>query len=141
MRDRMGKELTGDQIAQKAANRLYNIWMDLILFKLTLISAFVPFHSVRKFTFSLYGLKIGKGSTIHMWTRFFNPKNITIGEDSIVGDHCFLDGRAKLTIGDHVDIASQVLIYNSEHDVNSEGFDPIEEPVEIGDYVFIGPRA
>ncbi|MDP2632348.1 MAG: acyltransferase, partial [Candidatus Curtissbacteria bacterium] len=121
--------------------RLYNIYMDLVLFKLTFVSAFVPFHSIRKFTFQFFGLKVGRGSTIHMWTRFFNPKNITIGEDSIIGDHCFLDGRAKLTIGDHVDIASQVLIYNSEHDVNSEDFDPIEEPVEIDDYVFIGPRA
>jgi maltose O-acetyltransferase len=51
-----------------------------------------------------------------------------------------MDGRAPLRIGDHVDIASQVLIYNSQHDVNSEGFDPIEKEVEIEDYVFIGPR-
>ena len=141
MKDRTGKELTSDQVIKKVINRLENIFQDLILFKLTLVSAFVPFHSVRKFIFRLYGLKIGKGSTIHMWTRFFNPANITIGHDSIVGDHCFLDGRAKLIIGNHVDIASQVLIYNSEHDVNSDGFDPIEEPVEIADYVFIGPRA
>lgn len=141
MKDRMGKELSNKEVGQKVISRLYNIYMDLVLFKLTLVSAFVPFHSIRKFTFKLFGLKVGRGSTIHMWTRFFNPKNITIGEDSIIGDHCFLDGRAKLTIGNHVDIASQVLIYNSEHDVNSEGFDPIEEPVEIDDYVFIGPRA
>ena len=76
-----------------------------------------------------------------MGVRFFLPINITIGEGTIIGDHAFLDGRAKLTIGNHVDIASQVLIYNSEHDINSEEFDPIEEPVEIEDYAFIGPRA
>ena len=51
-----------------------------------------------------------------------------------------MDGRAPLRIGNHVDIASQVLIYNSEHDINSEDFHAIELPVEIGDYVFIGPR-
>lgn len=141
MKDRMGKELTGKEITTKALNRICNIYMDIVLFKLTFISAFVPFHSIRLFFFKLFGLKIGKGSTIHMWTRFFNPKNITIGEDSIIGDHCFLDGRAVLRIGNHVDIASQVLIYNSEHDINSEGFDPIEEPVELDDYVFVGPRA
>jgi maltose O-acetyltransferase len=85
-------------------------------------------------------MKIGKGSTIHMWANFFQPKNIKIGEGSIIGDHVFLDGRAKLTIGNHVDIASYVLIYNSEHDIEAEDFSAREEPVEIGDYVFIGPR-
>ena len=76
-----------------------------------------------------------------MWANFFQPKNITVGEGTVIGDHAFIDGRAKVTIGKHVDIASQVLIYNSEHDLEKEDFGAIEEPVEIDDYVFIGPRA
>jgi len=88
----------------------------------------------------LAGMKIGKGSTIHMWANFFQPKNIKIGEGTIIGNHVFLDGRAPLMIGDHVDIASEVMIYNSEHDLEKEDFSSIEEPVEIGDYVFVGPR-
>jgi maltose O-acetyltransferase len=44
-------------------------------------------------------------------------------------------------IGDHVNIASQVLIYNSKHDVDDPEFKAVCAPVEIGDYVFIGPRA
>ncbi|HEX6977280.1 MAG TPA: acyltransferase [Patescibacteria group bacterium] len=75
-----------------------------------------------------------------MWANFFNPANVEIGEDTIVGDHVFFDGRAKLKIGNHTDVASQVLIYNSEHDLNSMEFKAREESVEIGDYVFIGPR-
>lgn len=101
----------------------------------------IPCHTKRKLFYKLAGIKIGKGSTIHMWANFFQPKNITIGEDSIVGDHVFLDGRAPLTIGDHVDIASQVLIYNSEHNLQSEDFSATCAPVTIEDYVFIGPRA
>ncbi|MCS7091824.1 MAG: acyltransferase [Patescibacteria group bacterium] len=64
-----------------------------------------------------------------------------IGEDTIIGYRAFLDGRALLRIGSHVDIASEVLIYNSEHDINDQYFSAIEEKVEISDYVFIGPRA
>jgi maltose O-acetyltransferase len=64
-----------------------------------------------------------------------------VGKDTIIGNRCFLDGRAKLRIGDHVDIASEVMIYNSEHDLSSEEFAATTEEVEIGDYVFIGPRA
>lgn len=102
---------------------------------------YAPFHCFRRFFYELAGIKIGKGSTIHMWARFYQPKNIVIGEDTIIGDHCFLDGRDSLKIGDHTAIASHVLIYNSQHDIDSEDFKPIEKPVEIGDYCFVGARA
>ncbi len=137
----MGKELSGGEVVSKGLNRIKWIWLDLVLFKLNLVSAIIPFHSVRKFVFRLFGLKIGKNSFIHMRTRFFNPAGISIGVGSIVGDACFLDGRARLTIGNNVDIATGVMVYNSEHDIHSENFAPIDGEVEIGDYVFIGPRA
>lgn len=139
-RDRMGKPLTLSQAFPKIMNRIYNWWLDFELMLLRWVGH-VPFHSFRKFCYRLAGMKIGRGSTFHMWASFFNPSNISIGEGTIIGDHAFLDGRAELKIGSHVDIASSVMIYNSEHDVNSEDFGAIEEPVEIGDYVFIGPRA
>lgn len=137
----MGKELASSDIAKKVLNRIKWIWLDLVLFKLNIISAIIPFHSIRNFYFRICGVKIGKNSFIHMGVRFYYPAGVKIGEGTIIGDHAFLDGRAPLVIGNNVDIASQVLIYNSEHDLQSEGFDPIEEAVEIGDYVFIGPRA
>ena len=141
MKDRMGKELTTKEAAHKAKNRLLSYFWDLVLLKLNITTAIIPFHSARKLIFRIFGVKIGKKSYIHMGTRFYYPPGIKIGDGTIIGDRCFLDGRAPLKIGNNTDIASQVLIYNSEHDIHSEGFDPIEESVEIGDYVFIGPRA
>ena len=101
----------------------------------------MPSHLFRLIFYRLAGVNIGKGSRIHIGARFFYPANIKIGQGSIIGDNIFLDGRDKLIIGDHVDIASGVMILNSEHDINSEDFHPIVASVEIGDYVFIGPRA
>lgn len=141
MKDRAGKELSSQEIAKKAFNRAYNIIIDLELLVLNFVSCTIPFHSVRKAFYRASGVKIGKGSFIHMGARFYLPSQVSIGDGTVVGDHCFMDGRAPLTIGNNVDIASKVMIYNSEHDINSDGFDPIEEPVEIEDYVFIGPRA
>ncbi|MBI2032010.1 MAG: acyltransferase [Candidatus Levybacteria bacterium] len=80
-----------------------------------------------------------------MAASIYNASKITIGKDSIIGEWAVLDGREKLTIGDHVDIATGVMIYNSQHDLSEEDFaDPekvVLKPVTIGDYVFIGPRA
>ena len=140
MKDQMGNKLTRKEVTKKAANRLKNIWLDFWLYNLNELAYNIPLHSIRKFFYRISGMKIGKKSFIHMWSRFYYPAGIEIGEGTIIGDHAFLDGRAKLKIGNNVDIASHVLIYNSEHDVHSQHFDPIEQPVEIDDYVFIGPR-
>ena len=102
---------------------------------------YVPSHFIRRFFYRIQGMKIGKGSTLHMGAVFYDASNISIGEDTIIGENVVLDGRDKLIIGDHVDIASEVVIYNAEHDINDENFKAIQAPVEIGDYVFIGPRA
>lgn len=137
--DKDGKNLTANQAASKALNRLFNYWLDFELMLLRWVG-YVPLHSFRNVCYQLTGIKMGKGSTFHMWANFFQPKNITIGEGTIIGDHAFLDGRAPVTIGNHVDIASWAMIYNSEHDVDATDFSAKDGPVEVGDYVFIGPR-
>ena len=140
MNDKQGKPLTTDDIVSKGTRRVASIWMDFILMKLWLVGL-IPSHHVRRFFYRFYGLKIGNGSTIHMWARFYDPGNIVIGEDTIIGDHAFLDGRASLTIGNHVAFASSVMVYNAQHDIDDENFRPVEKPVVIEDYVFVGPRA
>lgn len=138
--DKYGTKLGLKEAWPKIMARLYNYWLDFELLILTLVGN-IPIWFTRRFFYQLAGIKIGKRSHFHMWTRFYQPKNILVGDDTIIGDQVFLDGRDKLKIGNHVEIASQVLIYNSEHDINSEGFEAIYGQVEIGDYVFIGPRA
>lgn len=138
-KDKTGRSLTYAEALPKIINRFYNYWLDFELMLLRWVGH-IPLHTLRKLCYRLAGLTIGRGSTIHMWANFFNPSNIEIGEDSILGDHIFLDGREKLKIGSHTDIASSVMIYNSQHDIESVDFKATEEPVEIGDYVFIGPR-
>lgn len=139
-KDKMGRTLSLQQALKKITDRIFSYILDLELFCLRVIG-FIPIHTLRTLSYKLDGVKLGKNVHIHMGTQFFYPSNISIGEGSIVGQNAFLDGRDKLTIGRHVDIASDVMILNSKHDINSEDFKAITAPVEIGDYVFIGPRA
>lgn len=140
MNEYVGQKLTINNFFPKIVNRLLTISLELWLYCLRLIGH-IPSHSLRRFFYTISGVKIHPSSTIHMGARFFNPSNIQIGQDTIVGESCFLDGRDQLTIGNHVDIASQVLIYNDEHDINSKDFGNSFGPIVIDDYVFIGPRA
>jgi len=140
-KDRMEKPLTMNEVVKKVVVRFYNYWLDLVLMCLNLVT-WIPSHELRKCAFRLHGMKIGKGSTLHTGCRFYLPSGVKIGKGTIIGDRCFLDGRAELKIGNHVDIASQVLIYNADHDSRSEDFAATRYgAVIIKDYVFIGARA
>jgi len=140
VKDKHGNVLGGGKVMSKVFVRLFNYFLDFELMVLRWVGH-VPIHSIRKLFYKLAGVRIGKGSNIHMWANFFNPVNISIGEDTIIGNNAFLDGREKLMIGSHVDIAAGVMIYNSEHDLESKEFRATVEKVRIEDYVFIGPRA
>ena len=139
-KDRMGKSLGLGELLNKVSNRLYNYLADLFLFALHILVNF-PSHHIRRALMRLYGAHIGYGSSIHTGCHFFSLKNLKIGKDTIIGYGAFLDGRDKIIIGDHVDIASEVMIYNSEHDIHSVDFKANFGPVTIGDFCFIGPRA
>lgn len=124
----------------RVIRRIRTIWLEFLVMKAHCVG-WIPLHHVRRAYYRFMGMKIGEGSSIHMGLMLYNPAGITIGKDTIVGEKCTMDGRAPLTIGSHVDIASEVMIYNSEHNINDPHFKAILAPVVIEEYVFIGPRA
>lgn len=147
-KDKHGHKLSFEQVMQKGWRRVRALCLELVTSFLWLIVGLLPFHSLRKFFYRLFGMKIGRQSTIHMMARIYDPAHIKIGTGTLIGERATLDGRAQLpnsrgglVIGNHVDIASEVMIWTSEHNIKSESMDPIEEKVVIEDYVFIGPRA
>lgn len=139
-KDKTGKELEFGKGLERGLRRIYSYLEDAELFWLRIVGM-IPIHTLRILVYKADGVKIGKDTHIHMGTQFFDVEGVSIGEGSIIGQNAFLDGRDKLIIGNCVDIASDVMIYNSEHDIHSEDFHAICAPVEIGDHVFIGPRA
>lgn len=128
-------------MSKKIIRRINALVREFENYILNAFVAHIPSHHIRRFFYRVDGMKIGRGSSIHMGTVFYDPHNISVGRDTIIGEKAVLDGRAKLTIGNHVDIASEVMIYNAQHDILDEKFGAVSEAVVIEDYVFIGPRA
>jgi acetyltransferase-like isoleucine patch superfamily enzyme len=135
-------------LPERVVNRLATIWLEFVTGFLWWGVGYVPSHFIRRFFYRLAGMKIGSGSTLHMMGRVYDPGHISLGEDTIVGERFSLDGRKQLKgsqggleIGSHVDIASEVMIWTSQHDIHSEDMAPMEAKVTVGDYVFIGPRS
>src|SRR3989338_9442275 len=139
IKNKAGENLTVQQFSIKFINRIKNILLEIEVFLLHLVGH-IPLHHLRRFFYRIAGIKIGRGSSIHMGTRFYDPVNISIGEDTIIGEDAVLDGRDKLVIGNHVAVATGAMFLNSQHEINDEFFSPSISPIAVEDYVFIGPR-
>lgn len=139
LKDKNGKNLSNAEVLSKVFARFRSYGSDFWLMILNFVGL-IPSHTIRNSIYRVSGVKIGKKSYIHYGARFYLPSNIQIGQGTIIGDHAFIDGRDRVSIGNNVDIASEVRIYNSEHDIDSEFFTATIAPVIIEDYVFIGPR-
>lgn len=140
IKDKHGQSMTWEEGIGKILKRYESYILDFTLMCLHIMT-YLPIHTVRNGIWRLVGMKIGKNSTLHTGVRVYDPRNITVGEGTIVGYGCFIDGRDKVKIGNQTDIASEVMIYSQEHDLSAEDFHAVGDKVKIGDYVFIGPRA
>lgn len=101
----------------------------------------IPSHNIRIWWLRAGGAKIGKGSSIWRNTEVLGVENLVLGDDSVIAWHCQVDARAGLVIGDHVAIASHVLIIAGTHDLAAPEFWSISAPIYIEDYAWIASRA
>lgn len=117
------------------------------------LTGFIPSHTIRLFLYrTLFRVQIGKDTSIHWRAEFNQPAGVSIGNNTIIGNDAFLDGRMMqfiawrkkhgypIRIGNNVSIAGEVRIYTMEHDVDSPEFAEVGSPVVIDDYVVIGTR-
>lgn len=79
---------------------------------------------------------------VHFTSTVYDPEKINVGVDAYPGimGGCYITGRGGITIGDYTQIAPNVIIVSSNHDVY-DSRRSIEEPVNIGKYCWIGAGA
>lgn len=120
---------------------------------LATLTGYIPSHTIRLFLYRmLFGVVVGRDSSIHWRAEFNQPAGVSIGHNTIIGNDAFLDGRMPhffawrkehgrpLQIGNNVSIAGEVRMYTMEHNIDSPDFAEVGAPVVIEDYVVIGSR-
>ena len=102
----------------------------------------IPSRHFRLFVVRLIINKMGKNTSILRNVELIHPKNISIGDNSVINSKVLLDGRGgKLKIGKNVDIAREVNIWTLEHDIDDSEHSTKGADVIINDYVWIASRA
>ena len=101
----------------------------------------IPSWCIRKILYQLAGMNIGTGSRIMMTCVVLSPSNIKIGNNTVINEHCFIDGRGGLEIGDNCSISVYSMIITGSHDIKSNEFKYITFPVIIKNHVWLCARS
>ena len=85
------------------------------------------------------------GNNVHIKSgcRFFNAKQLSIGNDVYIGPDAWIDAQGSVTISDGTIIGPRLKIYSASHNYRSEKLIPYDEiivsgPVSIGANTWIG---
>lgn len=89
----------------------------------------------------MFGMEIGKDSTIFLHCKFSSPWNIKLGDNVAISQYSYLDGRGGLFIGNNVNIGRSVSVFTGTHEYNKPGFDYVTHKVHIHDNVWIASNA
>ena len=106
-----------------------------------LVIKHLPFHNLRLALYRALGLTVGPHSLIFRNVDTEDLKKIEIGDHTIVGWYCYLDGRGGLRIGDHVNISSYVLLITGTHDAQDPAFPAVFKPIQIGNRAWLATRS
>ena len=120
--------------------RQIRLSFDSLIWLITIFISYIPLRFIRTLILKILGMKIGK-SVIYGRFRIRKPNKISIGNGTVVGHYVSLDGRNKITIGNNVNISSEVMIWTMDHDHNDAKFVAGGGPVIINDYAWISTRA
>jgi acetyltransferase-like isoleucine patch superfamily enzyme len=127
-------------LRQRVKDKL-NLWVNSLVMAGVNFNGRIGIYSIRFPIYRhIYKIGLPKDSIIYRGCKFFYPRGVKLGNHSIVGDQAFLDGRRGITIGNNVNIGSEVRIYTLEHDPYSPTFAVKGGPVVIKDWVYIGSR-
>jgi acetyltransferase-like isoleucine patch superfamily enzyme len=101
----------------------------------------IPVQTIRMALYRwFFKVKAGKGTNIYRGCELRSPWRIRIGEGTSIGDHCILDGRAGLVIGNSVNMSTGVWVWTQQHDKDDRHFKVVGKAVTIEDYAWIGGR-
>lgn len=98
----------------------------------------IPAWWLRRIFYRILGMQIGKNVRIGIGTIVIYPSNIKIGDNSIINEYCFLDGRGTLDIGKNASISIYSKLISASHKLNDDFFEYQYHPIKIEDYAFIG---
>jgi putative colanic acid biosynthesis acetyltransferase WcaF len=97
--------------------------------------------SFRRMLLRMFGAKIGLHAVIKPGVRVKYPWNLVAGDACWLGEDCWIDNLATVTLGDNVCISQGAYLCTGSHDWSDPGFALITRPITIGEGGWLAARA
>jgi putative colanic acid biosynthesis acetyltransferase WcaF len=104
-------------------------------------SGLIPFSAVLVIILKIYGAKIGKDVRIKPYANIKYPWKLVVGNHSWIGEHCWIENLAMVTLGKNVCLSQGSMLLTGNHDYKKVSFDLITKPIVLEDGVWIGAKA
>jgi putative colanic acid biosynthesis acetyltransferase WcaF len=114
------------------------IW--IFLNALFLKNPWFIFMGFKVFLLRSFGAKIGRGIVIKPNVNIKFPWKLVVGNDVWIGEGVWIDNLDRVTIGDDACLSQGALLLTGNHDYKSSSFDYKNEPISIGNGVWIGAK-
>lgn len=96
---------------------------------------------LKKVLLRMYGAKIGKGVVLKPGINIKYPWNLTIGDNSWIGERVWIDCLDNVTIGANCCLSQGAVLLSGNHDYSKTTFDLMIAPIIIEDGVWIGAES
>jgi len=100
-----------------------------------------PLFAWRRLVLRAFGAKIGRGARIYSDVQVWLPRNLTVGEDAIVGRGAILYNQGTITIGAGSVVSQRAHLCASTHDASDPDFGLVLRPIVIGHACWIAAEA
>jgi putative colanic acid biosynthesis acetyltransferase WcaF len=102
---------------------------------------FHNWYGIRAALLRTFGARIGRPCRIRPTVKIEQPWNLTIGNNSSVGDHCILYCLGKVTIGDNVSLSQYAHLCAGTHDYRRPEMPLLRLPIIVENEVWIAADA
>ncbi|WP_338243130.1 putative colanic acid biosynthesis acetyltransferase [Aurantiacibacter hainanensis] len=129
-----------------AANRRAQKWTKSELFRRVLwgflsrpLFAWTPrqLWAWRRFILRIFGARIGRAVHVYPSAKITLPWNLSIGDNSAVGDGAILYALGPITVGESATISQNAHLCAGSHDYTDPAMPLIKMHIDIGDDVWI----
>lgn len=100
-----------------------------------------PLHGWRRALLRLFGARVGRDVSIHPSARIVIPWNLSIGDESSLGDRALVYNLGHVTIGARSTVSHLAHLCAGSHDYLDPVLPLLRLPIEIGSDVWVCTQA
>lgn len=115
------------------------LWM--LLGQPCFASKWLPGSDLRVRLLRAFGARIGKGVVIKPAVKVKYPWHLDIGEDSWIGEECWIDNLTTVRIGSNACVSQGAYLCTGNHDWADPKFGLRLEPIQLGEGAWAGAKS